>query len=683
MKRQCPSCKSYNEEHSVFCDQCGAKLVTKESRALSRSSKEKAVEPFKVETASPGGSRWLFLVLGILILGGGGAFLFEKFSGQSTDGTNSTEFQEPIDLSSLEKIDSTEGIREVVEIRTRSQDTEKELEPLPFHRLRPLVQRALTELKLYDEFESQLSPVTGIYIGGDGLILTRFSGLLGAQKGIAETWGRSDLISIIGVVQVDIPRDLALIQVRSNRGSLNSNVAFPGISYIAPNEITEYANLGTEVLVVARENPGARDWVRSQVDKLEDFSFDGYSRIRLDRGSYLNEDFIVVVDNFGYFLGLGLPEAIQPTENVLNKKLLVDPIGDLHMSMGQALSWTLPQLSAQYWEGTFAAFLHRGNRCLSLKLYERASENLFSALDVGGDQGVLDHEIESAKKLLRKALIEYRGQLRKTRSWRELTKILETSVEYFSDWREAWVELALAYNKLQDYPNAIRAALEAREVQDGDDVYSVLVQTYNFFANQLVDRGDTNRAAETLLEGIENCPRSGRLHMSLGKIYFSWEYLEDAERLFKVAAELEPALSQESKLFLEKIDDVLSRKNMAIVPITNARRIQTDLLLNGAAQFNFTIDTGASMTSITQSMAHQLGYDERHMNRKVKVRAVNSEFIASILKLDSLSLQGFTVRDLDVIVLPDGEPTLLGLNFLNHFRYTVDAKKGEFRLEGR
>jgi predicted aspartyl protease len=56
------------------------------------------------------------------------------------------------------------------------------------------------------------------------------------------------------------------------------------------------------------------------------------------------------------------------------------------------------------------------------------------------------------------------------------------------------------------------------------------------------------------------------------------------------------------------------------------------------------------------------------------------------IRLVSISLQGYAVHNLPVIVLPDSKGrslnlNLLGLNFLNYFKYSVDSTRGEFRLE--
>lgn len=54
---------------------------------------------------------------------------------------------------------------------------------------------------------------------------------------------------------------------------------------------------------------------------------------------------------------------------------------------------------------------------------------------------------------------------------------------------------------------------------------------------------------------------------------------------------------------------------------------------------------------------------------------------APLVRIASLDVHGYVVRNLQVLVLPNGTPPLLGLNFLKYFRYTVDATRREFRLE--
>ena len=53
-----------------------------------------------------------------------------------------------------------------------------------------------------------------------------------------------------------------------------------------------------------------------------------------------------------------------------------------------------------------------------------------------------------------------------------------------------------------------------------------------------------------------------------------------------------------------------------------------------------------------------------------------------VLRLGAVSLQGYTVRNVDVFVLNNALGTgLLGLNFLRQFKVTMDSSRGEFRLE--
>lgn len=684
MKKQCPGCKSYNEESSLYCDQCGSRLgAAREALAPARKSAV-ARSSFPVESAPPASRRWLFLLLGLALIGGGVAIYLQQIDRSPEGEGDSGSTRGEVEISSLVRLPPGGDSSSRAEVQSRSSEDEDSLEPLPLHRLRPRVQRAFTRLVLLDEFEAELPPLTGIFLGTEGVVLTRLHGLAGARRGQAFTWGRREPADIIGVIQVDAPRDLALLQIRppGGNGPDGESSLFPGIGLIAQGELDDFAPVGTEVVVVTEAGREPRDWIRSHVEDLAHHLGDGVPRIELGPGSDLGSPFSVVVDNYGYLLGLGLPGEAGADLGT-GGSLVIDTIGSLDQALVQPAGWTLGQYTDQYWEGTFAAYLHRGQRNAERKRHDQAVSHLFRALELAPLEGALPEEIEDARDLLRRSLVEQRGQLRRVRAWTDLARLLERSVEFFPDWREIWVELALARSKLQDHAGTILAAREARQLEDGEDVRSLLVRTYATLASQLLDRGDSNGAAQTLLEGIDQFPESGRLHLALARIYFSWDFLEDSERLFRQAARLDPTLSQEVELFLEKIDDVLSRKNMAIIPIRNASRITSEVVLDGAARYPFVIDTGASMSSITRSIAYQLGYDDSHLTRKVIVRGVNSQTRASLLKLGSISLQGFTVRDIDVIVLEDGAPTLLGLNFLNHFRYTVDARKGEFRLEGR
>ena len=80
-----------------------------------------------------------------------------------------------------------------------------------------------------------------------------------------------------------------------------------------------------------------------------------------------------------------------------------------------------------------------------------------------------------------------------------------------------------------------------------------------------------------------------------------------------------------------------------------------------------------------------LGYDPVASTRRIPLTTVSGEEIAPIITMDSISVLGKPVRNVDVIC-HDLPPTsrvdgLLGLSYLRNFKLTLDFKNGLLTLE--
>jgi len=194
-------------------------------------------------------------------------------------------------------------------------------------------------------------------------------------------------------------------------------------------------------------------------------------------------------------------------------------------------------------------------------------------------------------------------------------------------------------------------------------------------------------AADWLEKGLAALPGSARLHMEMGKLEQRWGFYDDAAREFAIARSIDPGLAQEVDAALE--DNERARRGRQTLVLTipaNSSTIQADVTVNGRASFPFIIDTGATYTSISQEMAEGIGYRLGPHLEQVLIATANGTVAAPVVVLESLDLHGYAVRNVKAVVLPRKAQTgvgLLGLNFLNQFRYSVDPDRHEFRLESR
>jgi aspartyl protease family protein len=83
------------------------------------------------------------------------------------------------------------------------------------------------------------------------------------------------------------------------------------------------------------------------------------------------------------------------------------------------------------------------------------------------------------------------------------------------------------------------------------------------------------------------------------------------------------------------------------------------------ATVHFLVDTGASSVFLTPDDARRLGLDPSNLIYNQTVRTVGGDSLAASVKIDSLSVAGVRVPDVDALVIGRGLPaSLLGMSYL-------------------
>ena len=82
-------------------------------------------------------------------------------------------------------------------------------------------------------------------------------------------------------------------------------------------------------------------------------------------------------------------------------------------------------------------------------------------------------------------------------------------------------------------------------------------------------------------------------------------------------------------------------------------------------EVKFLVDTGATAVSLTTDDARRLGIDPAGLNYDAKVITASGPARAARIKLDSISVAGAQVRDVDALVIETGlQTSLLGMTYL-------------------
>ena len=99
-------------------------------------------------------------------------------------------------------------------------------------------------------------------------------------------------------------------------------------------------------------------------------------------------------------------------------------------------------------------------------------------------------------------------------------------------------------------------------------------------------------------------------------------------------------------------------------------------ILNGSIKVNLLIDTGASISSINNSVLQKLQY--KVLNNNIILNTAAGDIDAKLIQINTLTLDDIAIFDFELTVssielskMFDG---LLGMNFLNKFKFYIDQK---------
>lgn len=112
-------------------------------------------------------------------------------------------------------------------------------------------------------------------------------------------------------------------------------------------------------------------------------------------------------------------------------------------------------------------------------------------------------------------------------------------------------------------------------------------------------------------------------------------------------------------------------------------RLIVHAVLNDLVSGPMLVDTGASYCVLTTATARRLGL-VREPENTVPVITASGEVDATRVRLRAVQLAEARLAAVEAVVMDAVEPPLigiLGLSFLNRFRYSIDATRGTFRLE--
>lgn len=198
------------------------------------------------------------------------------------------------------------------------------------------------------------------------------------------------------------------------------------------------------------------------------------------------------------------------------------------------------------------------------------------------------------------------------------------------------------------------------------------------------DRLSQDKKQQLLEQAVTREPAVAFYHARLGEtLYRQGRYAEALTQL-NYALQLDASLHDELQALMNNARARLQTPDRVIVPLTSdGNAYYIDAVIDGTPR-RLLLDTGASFTAVSANLARELGFRVPADAPRVQLNTANGVIMAPMITVDSLSVNGATVANLDVVVIDNMNGNgLLGLNFLNHFNIDIDQLNAEMTLRRR
>ena len=322
----------------------------------------------------------------------------------------------------------------------------------------------------------------------------------------------------------------------------------------------------------------------------------------------------------------------------------------------------------------FQNLLESGDYQAAVQAYDR----VYSASD------------ESISGEYREVLLQHASNLIKERNLERSALILTAYVALYYRDVDALLLLGEAYHQQNDSRAAIRAWQEAHMHSHlpavRERIQKQLDESIRVYRNKLVDEGELDELVALFRMLIERQPNHSRYFLGLANAYVEssdYDQALSALRYIQYDAEIGPR----ARALISEISD-RSGPTQITVPLRQASNTYLiEATLNGRDRVALMLDTGASMSVIKPAVLARLGAAPSNEHPTVRLNTANGTVTARVVRLDSLSVGDKAVRDITVAAVELAElpniDGLLGMDYLRHFRFTVDQDQATLILNHR
>jgi clan AA aspartic protease (TIGR02281 family) len=219
------------------------------------------------------------------------------------------------------------------------------------------------------------------------------------------------------------------------------------------------------------------------------------------------------------------------------------------------------------------------------------------------------------------------------------------------------------------------------------------VQLENFFSGLyqnwitvLFKNGNLRAAWRAYRLGSQELPDDADIHLMGVQLALAENDWAGAEELLAMR-EYPSSLNDKVRNLQTQISELKAQEGKIAINFTpGTQQIPLTAVLNRSTYQKFIVDTGASLVTIPQSTAEELGLEVDARNPVRKVYTAGGVKYAPEVTLFSITVEGWEVTDLKALVLDLPNQSgwgLLGMNYLRRFRMDINTESGVLLLEPR
>jgi clan AA aspartic protease (TIGR02281 family) len=241
------------------------------------------------------------------------------------------------------------------------------------------------------------------------------------------------------------------------------------------------------------------------------------------------------------------------------------------------------------------------------------------------------------------------------------------------------------YNRAIQYLEKVKKSISEKKGQSLSGLDEFTAQLYKDWLREIIAKGGYFSGIAAFEEARRAFPDDVEIHLLGVEAALAEGNWTKANELLQMRS-FPPAFKDRADQLERRIKEHEDQQAVSVSFNPGESQISVDAILNTTHLQRFVVDTGANETTIPSSIVDDLGIKVDDATRTKLVLTASGIEVAYEVTLESIEIEGLRVDNMKVLIfdLPGfSDCGLLGLDFLNHFRFEIDKQKGLMRLKKR